>query len=207
MTKKHDIIWVESVDSTNNEAARRLSALDNLSVVSAVSQTEGRGQRGREWLSDPGENLTFSIVLKYGNHSLPEYRAEDQAAISAITAITVIELLSNFEIEAKIKLPNDIYVGDKKICGILIEHGVKGKLLTHSIIGIGLNINQRNFDVSLPNPISLALCIEESGRESAQISTKDCLDLFMDIYKRNLRLLDEGRDFSKLYETMRALQR
>ena len=200
MTKKHDIIWIETVDSTNSEAVRQISALDNLSVLSAISQSEGRGQRGNVWLSSPGKNLTFSIVLKYENYPLPKFRAADQATISAITSISVVELLSNYGIKAKIKLPNDIYINDKKICGILIEHAVKGEYLEHSIVGIGLNVNQCNFDVSLSNPTSIALCLNTQ----TQISTKDCLEHFMDIYKRNLHHLKEGRDFTELFKTMLA---
>lgn len=210
MTKKHDIIWLESLDSTNNEVARRIMSLDNLSVVSAYSQTQGRGQRGNIWISEPGENLTFSVILKYGDDvqgNFPCFPAKNQEVISAITAISIIELLSEYGIDAKIKLPNDIYVSDKKICGILIEHTVKGESLKHSIIGIGLNINQCNFDVNLPNPTSLAVCLKEKGSYCSPISTDDCLNQFLDIYKRNLRLLNEGRDFSKMLESMRALLR
>ena len=65
MTKKYDIIWSEELDSTNDEARRRISDLDNLSVLSVERQTAGRGQRGNSWKSAPGENLTFSIILKF----------------------------------------------------------------------------------------------------------------------------------------------
>ena len=142
MTKKHDIIWLESIDSTNEEARRRISALDNLSVLSAVSQTAGRGQRGNTWSAKPGENLTFSIVLKYGPGATPEIRALDQSVISEITALSVVDFLAAHGIETKIKWPNDIYAGDRKICGILIEHSVRNGLLSSSISGIGLNVNR-----------------------------------------------------------------
>ena len=141
MTKKHDIIWLESTDSTNEEARRRISTLDNLSVLSAVSQTAGRGQRGNTWSAKPGENLTFSIVLKYGPGATPEIRALDQSVISEIIALSVVDFLA------------------AQICGILIEHSVRNGLLSSSIIGIGLNVNQRNFDVNLPNPTSMALIL------------------------------------------------
>ena len=182
MTNKHDIIWLKSVDSTNNEARRRFSEIDNLSVLSAELQTAGRGQRGNIWHSLSGENLTFSIVLKFAiNESgslLPRLKASDQFAISEITALSVVDFLARSGIEAKIKWPNDIYVGDRKICGILIENSLQDRWLSSSIIGIGLNINQRNFDVNLPNPTSMYL-ESPAGKE---FDLKECLETFMEIF-------------------------
>ncbi|MBE6233204.1 MAG: biotin--[acetyl-CoA-carboxylase] ligase [Bacteroidales bacterium] len=178
MAKKHDIMWLDTVDSTNEEARRRISSLDNLSVLSAFRQTAGRGQRGSSWSSVPGENLTFSIVLKYGPAAMMPLRATDQCAISELTALSVTDLLSSHGIEAKIKWPNDIYVGGRKICGILIEHSVRDSYLASSIIGIGLNVNQTVFDPSIPNPVSMILCSPEKFQPSA------LLEEFMDIFGR-----------------------
>lgn len=189
MKSNYDIIWLDSIDSTNNEARRQIDSLDNLSVLSAVSQTKGRGQRENIWLSEPGKNLLCSIVLKYSSSydspssPLPSVQAHDQIVISQIASLSIIDLLASHEIEAKIKLPNDIYVGDKKICGILIEHIVLGKWLTSSIIGIGLNINQRNFDVNLPNPTSMVLCKEDSDTD---FDIRLLLDEFMAIFNNYL---------------------
>lgn len=185
MKSNWDIIWLDSVDSTNDEAKRRISDLDNLSVLSTLSQTKGRGQGDHIWLSEPGSNLLFSIILKYSSSAdavqspLLSVQAHDQIVISQITALSVVDLLAAHDIEAKIKWPNDIYVGDKKICGILIEHSVCGKWLTSSIIGIGLNVNQRNFDVILPNPISMVLLSKDSEEN---FDLKELLDEFMDIF-------------------------
>lgn len=178
MTKKHDIIWLDSADSTNKEAGRRISVLDNLSVLSAVRQTAGRGQRGNSWSAKSGENLTFSIVLKYGYGATPEIRALEQSAISEMTALSVVDLLAAHGIETKIKWPNDIYAGDRKICGILIEHSVRDSYLSSSIIGVGLNVNQTEFDPSLPNPTSMSLCNQE------RYLLPDLLEEFMDIFCR-----------------------
>ena len=183
MTKKHDIIWVESVDSTNNECKRRIDDMDNLSVVSAMSQTDGRGQRGNSWASSPGENLTFSILMKFPTGTqkgdLEPMHAYDQFALSAIASLSVVELLSMHEIRAQIKWPNDIYVGDRKISGILIENTLRGEWISSSVIGIGLNVNQRNFDVILPNPTSMALCKPDSDHP---YDTRTLLNDFMDIF-------------------------
>lgn len=187
MAKKHDIIWLDSIDSTNEEAKRHISDIDNLSVLSAYEQTEGRGQRGNTWTSTPGENLMFSIVLKN-----PKISARDQFCINEITSLSVVDFLSQHGISARIKWPNDIYVGSKKICGILIENSLHGSVISSSIIGIGLNINQRNFDVNLPNPTSMALCQPESTYEPHQ-----CLDDFMDIFQSYVsRLMDYGTGVS-----------
>lgn len=176
MKSNYDIIWHNNVDSTNDEAKRRISELDNLSVVSALSQTKGRGQRGNSWQSEEGKNILMSIVLKHDPEAVQAY---DQFVISQIASLAVVDLLGAYEVEAKIKWPNDIYVGEKKICGILIEHSVCGKWLSSSIIGIGLNINQRNFNVSLPNPTSLALCL---GDESADFDIRKMQEEFMHIF-------------------------
>ena len=189
MTKMYDIMWLDSVDSTNSEVKRRISDIDNLSVLSALSQSEGRGQKGNKWSSLPGENLTFSIVLKFGEQAAGKaglsvagklrlvVAAREQFVLTEITSLSIVEFLSRHGIKAKIKWPNDIYVGDKKICGVLIENSLRGENLSSSIIGIGLNVNQRNFDVSLPNPTSMVL---ETGFEE---DIKGCLEEFMDIFQ------------------------
>ena len=174
MAKKHDIIWFDSVDSTNEEAKRHISDIDNLSVLSALEQTEGRGQRGNTWTSAPGENLMFSIVMK--DLSLP---AHDQFVLNEIASLSVVDFLSQHGIPARIKWPNDIYAGSKKICGILIENSLRGSAVSTSIIGIGLNINQRNFDVILPNPTSMVL----ENRSEGSFDLFSCLNDFMDIFK------------------------
>ena len=191
MKNKHDILWLDTVDSTNNEARRRISKLDNLSVVSALEQTSGRGQVGNEWLSKPGVNLTFSICLKFsGNDTLDVH---DQCVINEIASLSVVDFLGSHGIEAKIKWPNDIYVQNRKICGILIENSLIGSHVNSSIIGIGLNINQRNFNVNLPNPISMTLLTNE-GYDISQ-----CLDEFMSIFKEYFRrYLNGNGGFTRL---------
>ena len=171
---KADIIWLDRVDSTNEEAKRRISDIDNLSVLSALEQTSGRGQQGNSWSSNPGENLTFSIVLK----SLDLVRPAEQFLLTEIASLSVVEFLARHGINAKIKWPNDIYVGSKKICGMLIENSVRGEHISASIIGIGLNINQRNFDVKLPNPTSMALCKPETA-----FDIRICLEEFTEIFR------------------------
>lgn len=176
MTKKHDIIWLDTVDSTNEEVRRHISELDNLSVVSAFRQTAGRGQRGNTWSSEDGCNLTFSILLKN-----LEIRAADQFVLSEIAALSVVDLLAIHDIDAVIKWPNDIYADKEKICGILIENSLRDSYISYSIIGIGLNVNQKTFDPSLPNPTSMAL--SSKGKKDERFELKSLLEEFMRIFK------------------------
>ena len=152
MKNNPDIIWLEAAESSNDEARRTIDRLDNLSVVAVRCQTAGRGQGTNSWESAPGENLTFSVVLKKLD-ILPN----QQIAISQITSLSIVEFLEHHGIEARIKLPNDIYVGAKKICGILIENSIRSNRIVWSIIGIGINVNQTIFPSSLPNPTSILL--------------------------------------------------
>ena len=156
MSKKHDIIWLDEVESTNRYAREHIWGLDNLSVIAARYQTAGKGQGDHRWHSEPGQNMLISIVLKN-----PDISAGNQKIISDMTAQSIVGLLEAHGIDAWIKPPNDIWVGEKKICGILIEHSLRGNHISWSIIGIGLNVNQILFPDDLPNPTSMA--IENKG--------------------------------------------
>lgn len=181
MENKTDIIWLERVDSTNDEARRHISEIDNLSVVSALEQTKGRGQHGNTWLSMPGENLTFSLIVK-------DFRikANEQSAISQATALSLTKLLGRYGIEARIKWPNDIYAGDNKICGILIENSLKGMEIDWSIIGIGLNVNQTSFPEDLPNPTSMRLCTGNSNPYYTRTILEEYIEIFTGYYREYL---------------------
>lgn len=148
------------VDSTNSELRRRLGELDNLSIIAAKSQTQGRGQGSHTWSSQDGMNLTFSLLLKFG----PEQaQARDAAAIiNGIAVPTIRDFLTGEGVESWVKLPNDIWVEDRKICGILIENILHGGYLGETIVGIGLNLNQKDWPSELPNPVSLS---ELTGKE------------------------------------------
>ena len=194
MGNKTDIIWLDSTDSTNKEARRQISALDNLSVLSAVTQTDGRGQQGNAWSSASGDNLTFSIVLKN-----PGIDICDQIALSAIASLSITDLLSSYGIEAKIKWPNDIYVGDMKICGILIENALKGDKVDWSIIGIGLNVNQTDFPSDLPNPTSMVLCTRGTSDFDIRLLLEEFMAIFKGYHKRYLNINGGLKKLRQLY--------
>lgn len=128
------------------------SDLPNFSVVSAGFQMSGRGQRQNVWESEQDKNLLFSLLIRP-----QEISATNAFAVSQIVSVAIAEYLSCYVKNIKIKWPNDIYCGNKKICGILIENSLMGNNLNTSIIGIGININQTEFSPLLPNPISLAM--------------------------------------------------
>ena len=158
MEKLTDIRWYDTVESTNDEARRLLGELDNLSVIAARCQTAGRGQGDHKWHSRSGENLTFSVVLKFGGEgALAPLAARDALLITETVTLALRLYLADEGIKAHIKWPNDIYVGDLKVCGILIENILKGPDVDASIIGIGLNLNQTVFPEDIPNPTSLSL--------------------------------------------------
>jgi BirA family biotin operon repressor/biotin-[acetyl-CoA-carboxylase] ligase len=122
-------------------------------VVITDNQTAGRGQRGNNWITKPGENLTFSIVLK------PVFlNTKDQFFLSVFTSLALKDYLqAKGGLSVRIKWPNDIYVGSKKICGMLIENVVSGNRFSNVVIGIGLNINQVQFGVDTATSLSLSL--------------------------------------------------
>lgn len=168
-------IWLNMTDSTNALAARCRKEAEHLTVWSAEYQSEGKGQRGNKWESADKENLTFSILVKP-----TQLRANNQFVISQIASLAVVEYLRTKGVEAKIKWPNDIYVGDKKICGMLIENFLSGDKLSESIIGIGLNINQKLFSKDIPNPTSLIL--ETSSEEKYDVKKE--LEIFVEIFSQ-----------------------
>jgi BirA family biotin operon repressor/biotin-[acetyl-CoA-carboxylase] ligase len=143
---------------STNTALRSMLADDSRiaggTVVYTHRQTAGRGQRGNSWEAEPGMNATFSMLLR------PEgIEARRQFVVSEMVALGVADALDSYlpaGKAAKVKWPNDIYVDDLKICGILIENSLSGNTIDYSIAGIGLNVNQRRFVSDAPNPVSIA---------------------------------------------------
>ena len=184
-------IWYETIDSTNTEALRRLDGIPSGTVLAARSQTAGRGQRGNTWFTEPGKNLTFSVVLKDLG-----LKASDSIRLNALTSVAVVSLLEHYGVQPVIKWPNDIYVSGRKICGMLIENTLDGAMLGASVVGIGININQREFP-QLANATSLALC---TGKDEA---LEEVLAVFLEIFEGMLSRLDSPelweRYASRLY--------
>ena len=138
------IKYLPSCHSTNDIAVQMIQSANMVfegTVIITDNQTAGRGQRGNSWEASTGENLTFSLILK------PNFlKASDQFQLNVAISMGVFDFLSEFIDEnLKVKWSNDIYVGDKKMGGILIENTLQGYQIGYSTIGIGLNINQTEF--------------------------------------------------------------
>lgn len=148
-------IDIEETDSTNRYLAAIADDYPSMTMVSAVHQTAGRGQRGNGWEAAPGENITSSLLFRPKNIA-----PNAQFIISQATAMAVVRTLEHFGIHAMVKWPNDIYYGNYKICGILIENAINSSSVIQSIIGIGLNVNQIGFSPAVPNPVSMIHLLE-----------------------------------------------
>lgn len=152
-------LYFESIDSTNNYAINlaRNEAAKNGTVIWTNFQTAGKGQRGNFWESAKGKNLTFSVIYYPKN-----LHASKQFEISKFVTLAISQSLKKYYQDIRIKWPNDIYAGNKKIAGILIENTLSQANILFSVIGIGLNLNQTIFESNAPNPVSLATL---TGRE------------------------------------------
>ncbi len=179
------ILRFNELASTSTYLKENLEGLPQFAVVKADFQTAGRGQRGNGWESEAGKNLLMSMLYFPPETLCPQ----KQFLISEAVALAVVEaveiLLGEIDApEVTVKWPNDIYVGDKKLCGILIEHSLKSAdVIAHTVIGIGLNVNQREFHSNAPNPTSLIHYILN------ELSVDDALDVLINSLKRNLSLL------------------
>ncbi|WP_251620221.1 biotin--[acetyl-CoA-carboxylase] ligase [Odoribacter lunatus] len=156
MIKKYNVSGFEvweygALTSTNTEAEQwKREELKDKRVVLTYRQMSGRGQATNRWESEPNKNIAVTVVL-----CPPCYEASRQFAVSMVCALGVYDFVSKYVEGVSVKWPNDVYVGDKKICGILIEHTVAGRFIRSSLCGIGVNINQTVFLSDAPNPVSL----------------------------------------------------
>ena len=150
----HSVVRVQSTASTNNYARSQVfeHEVEEGTVFLAHEQTAGRGHLTNKWESEPGKNLTFSIFIR------PSFLPLDKTyALSKVVCLGLESSLGHWVDAVRIKWPNDIYVGDKKICGILIENGIVNGQINQSVIGVGLNVNQTAFLSDAPNPVSLKM--------------------------------------------------
>jgi BirA family biotin operon repressor/biotin-[acetyl-CoA-carboxylase] ligase len=192
-----NIIFTENLPSTNSYATDilREKEVTEGTIIQTNFQSAGRGQMGNGWESEDGKNLLISIIL------FPEMiNPADQFIISMSVSLGICDFLKRYIPVCSIKWPNDIYIGNDKIAGILIENSVMGEKIENSVVGIGLNINQTVFISDAPNPVSLKLLTEND------YVLADILKLLAaDLDKRYKQLLAEKSDvirsdyISKLY--------
>lgn len=183
-----------NLNSTNSYSADLLkNGINELTVVYTNFQTEGRGLKKNAWYSDDNKNLLLSIV------DFSEIKIEKHFCLNMIISLAICDYLNLKGVLAKIKWPNDIYVENHKIAGILVENNFYGDIIKSSVIGIGLNLNQIDFPNEIPNPISLKeitgidFNIDDEIREISEIiyaKIKKCKNLNFDEikikYLRNL---------------------
>lgn len=178
------VLHFESIDSTSTYLKNNYQDLDNMTFVSADYQSAGHGRNNRNWKSENGSNLLFSLLI------LDRELINLFKSISIISAYSTIEVLKEYGISnCFIKWPNDIYVNDEKICGILLEAVTKSQIEC-LIVGIGLNVNQKVFEgeyLRLPT----SMC-KELNKEVDLNELK--LKVFNNLEK-NLIKLKEGYDF------------
>ena len=160
---KDSIVRLLAVDSTNRYVRDEATALWNkcgnyrgFVVVTAVHQTAGRGQRGNTWSSNAGENLLFSILIRPGG----ALEVKKQFLLSQAVALAIHDTMKCFGIDTRLKWPNDIYVGTRKLAGILLELDYSGAFVEQAIIGIGLNVNQEKFPPMDRTPVSMKILRE-----------------------------------------------
>ncbi|MEC4005674.1 biotin--[acetyl-CoA-carboxylase] ligase [Flavobacterium sp. SUN052] len=149
-----NLIKLDAIDSTNDflKEMSRNQIVENFTVVVAKSQTKGKGQMGSTWNSEAGKNLIMSILVKDILDTI-----EEIFHLNVAVALSVIQVLEQFNLpKLSIKWPNDIMSDNKKLCGILIENSFKSDNKIESIVGIGLNVNQKTFD-NLPKASSIAV--------------------------------------------------
>lgn len=173
------VIYLPTCHSTNDIAAEIVHAglFEEGTVVITDNQVKGRGQRGTVWNANAGENLTFSVVLTPGFLSIQE-----QFLISQITALAIRSYLGAYVADTKVKWPNDIYMNNRKSCGVLIENSLQGTRYASSVVGIGVNINQSVFESN--HATSLA---RETGRTFLLTEEFHKLLKFLDAYYVRLR--------------------
>jgi len=180
--KPASIEWIDECESTNTEMKRRGAAVPHGHVIAARTQTAGRGQRGNDWEAAPLKNLTYSQMLRPTCMD-----ASRQFELSMLTSLALLNVLRRHlpaAAQLSVKWPNDIYVGDRKLGGILIEGSVSGRNLDSMVFGAGINVNQTVFVSDAPNPVSMAALaghtfeLEELLQELA-----DEVEVQMDMYE------------------------
>lgn len=191
MTSSNQIIGSErihfsQVDSTNTEAKRLIDAgaVKEGLVITADYQTQGRGQYGRVWDSQQGQNMIMSTVIA------PVFlKVKDQFSLNIIASLAVVELATEYCGNAiSVKWPNDVYVGSKKLSGILIQNFIQGDRINKSIMGIGINVNQQIWPDEVTRATSLSL--EAKTQLNRDKITKDfCIHL--DKMYKKLQLFPE----------------
>lgn len=165
-------------------------------LLTAGYQTAGRGQRGAGWEAEPDKNLLFSFRFCPGG-----IRAAAQFALSEALALAVADALAERADGFRVKWPNDVYWHDRKICGMLLEHDLRGGRIKTTYTGVGINVNQASFRSDAPNPVSLRQIL---GRDTDR---REILESVLRLFMVNLETLEHGEAASLHLRYCRSLYR
>jgi BirA family biotin operon repressor/biotin-[acetyl-CoA-carboxylase] ligase len=186
-------IQLDRVSSTNEFAAFLVSKTnpEEGTVISSVDQHDGRGQVGRNWHASPGQNITMSVIL-YPKH----IEVHHQFDLNKILSLGIVSALSHIlpEEEFQIKWPNDIYIYHQKVAGLLVQISSMGHSIRHAIFGIGINVHEKAFPSSLPNPVSLCSFSENIPglKEVIHLVCTHLMDYYQLYHNGNHKLLDRN---------------
>ena len=197
---RDNLIHLASTTSTNEYLNHLISCDDSLTeglVVWSDFQTDGKGQMSNVWESEAGQNLTFSMLF------FPYYvPLSEQFLLSQFVSLGIVDYLKNSVglSDVTIKWPNDIYWKGKKICGILIENLLMGSTISHTIIGIGLNVNQKKFLSDAPNPVSMAMATKRTFNLEVELTNLvDCIKArYLQLIKNDFSTI-RAQYFNNLY--------
>lgn len=203
------IIKLSATDSTNDylKQLHKENELNDYTVVTALSQMQGKGQMGTQWISESGKNLTFSVLVKnilVGQNTIFDF--------NVAVSVSIFQVLQAFQVpNLSIKWPNDILAENKKIGGILIENSLKPNGTIDSIIGIGLNVNQQDFKVlplasSLKNITNTTFNLDELllqlvhqlQKNISQLSTEK--SVFWNVYSTHLFKINTPMPFEDEFQ-------
>lgn len=190
------IFYREEIDSTNDEAKRLAEdGRENGTVIVADNQLSGRGRRGRSWISEGKNSIAMSILLR------PSFSPDKASMVTLVMALAVADVLSKLtEEEVKIKWPNDIIINKKKVCGILTEMAAEKGAIDHIIIGVGINVNQKDMPEEIASFAS-SMFIESDG---IRYSRSQIILAILEFFEYYYDIFVEREDFSDLvsvYET------
>lgn len=189
-------IYCDEVDSTNSLLLNSREFNTHGTVILAEHQKHGRGRKNREWYSNSGQNLTFSILLK------GDFKQEQVNLINLGTAVSVAQALENlFQLNVELKWPNDILIQKKKVCGILLESTSKGDKLNKIVVGIGINVNQPTFPgkFDIPPTSIRKEFHEEVSRERVLSEILNNFETIIELSENNpQKILDDWRSRCKM---------
>ena len=208
-----NIIKLDAISSTNDYLKKKYKSSNckDGDLIWAKEQTQGKGQRENRWLSQKGKSLTISIYKEFN-----EFQVSNSFILNAIVSLSIVKTLKIIGLkEVRIKWPNDIMSGNKKLGGILIENFLKSEFISSSIIGIGLNINEEKFE-DLPNATSLYMEINQKFKLKKILNIliqellkffnlqEDKQNMIIDMYSSYLWKLNIASDFKQENNLLKA---